>query len=81
MGYTERGHPDRNPKDVLSSAALSRRMDARGEEMGLQMHDRIEDSDRQKHAASLAIRDLFPKIPDEDRKAVITRAFEKVWLA
>lgn len=37
-------------------------------------------SDKQMEAASLAIRDLFPKIPAADIKAIIKRAFKEVRL-
>lgn len=78
LNTTSGGRPYQNPKDAVGPDAMARRMDVRGKEMGLQMHKRIHDSDAQKEAASRAIRDLFPKIPDDDRRAVVARAFEEV---
>lgn len=51
-------------------------METYGSQLGLDSTN--QDSNREMQTASLAIRDLFPKIPETDQQAIITRAFQQV---
>lgn len=68
----------RGADNRIAPTAIARRMDSYGASMGVAANESAQE--RQKRMVSLAIKDLFPKIPDDDQKAIIARAFQEVFL-
>ena len=54
-------------------------MDAIGNKMGLSMDTTQQDPEKQRLTVAHAIRDLFPKIPEADALAIMSRAFEELY--
>ena len=76
LGYSYRGGTYQKNLDDIATSRLARSLATHGSRMGL--HGRpgtVQETSQQIRAA---IRDLFPKIPDEDLEAIVKHAFREV---
>lgn len=75
LGYSYRGGTYQKNLDGIATSRLARSLATHGSRMGL--HGRpgtVQETSQQIRAA---IRDLFPKIPDEDLEAIVKHAFRE----
>lgn len=77
LTITSRGiRPTESRGTGLAPEAMARRLQTHGQKLGFSTDE--SDPKKQRETVFVAIRDLFPKIPEDDQRAIVDRAFQEV---